>query len=362
MRYSFAALAIIGAVACSGSSSGDICGEGTHEQGKLCVADPRADADASVVTCGEGTVLIGTSCEKKDEPDVGGTPETSDAVAPVDVLEVADAPPDASPESLGEAAIARYEIRVPVTELPADGFSKIPILAIGTNADGTPSKAPVVLAVSRPDAGTISPASVTLTTLGATTYLTPCNSATTPTCVGTFTITLALAGDPTTPVARSVTLTLVAPTGVGSTAPCLGGGNVIFFDGDAGDYIHKGTDTIKLGTWRASPVSTDTITIHVDPSDPKQGLWWDLEFSSRAIPAKLAPQVYEGAERAPFASPGHPGIDLGGDGRGCNTISGRFQIETLEFSGSALKAFTATFEQHCEGGSAALRGCVHYEM
>jgi hypothetical protein len=31
-------------------------------------------------------------------------------------------------------------------------------------------------------------------------------------------------------------------------------------------------------------------------------------------------------------------------------------------NGSSLQSFTATFEQHCEGGSAALRGCVHWEQ
>jgi hypothetical protein len=30
-------------------------------------------------------------------------------------------------------------------------------------------------------------------------------------------------------------------------------------------------------------------------------------------------------------------------------------------SGS-LMSFTATFEHHCEGGSAAVRGCVHWGM
>jgi hypothetical protein len=66
------------------------------------------------------------------------------------------------------------------------------------------------------------------------------------------------------------------------------------------------------------------------------------------------------AERSAFASPGHPGIDISGDGRGCNTITGRFEIRELTWSGGVLNAFTATFEQHCEGGSATLRGCVHY--
>jgi hypothetical protein len=70
--------------------------------------------------------------------------------------------------------------------------------------------------------------------------------------------------------------------------------------------------------------------------------------------------TYEGAERAAFASAGHPGIDIGGDGRGCNTISGRFQVEEITWEGATLTAFTASFERHCEEETPALRGCVHY--
>jgi hypothetical protein len=104
------------------------------------------------------------------------------------------------------------------------------------------------------------------------------------------------------------------------------------------------------------------VRIHVTPSSSDQGLWWDLWFSSNQIGAPLTTQVYENAERAPFASPNHPGIDIGGDGRGCNTISGRFEIHDIAWS-SVLSRFTATFEQFCEQNpSNVLRGCVHFEQ
>jgi hypothetical protein len=45
---------------------------------------------------------------------------------------------------------------------------------------------------------------------------------------------------------------------------------------------------------------------------------------------------------------------------GC-TISGRFQVHELGWTGSSLAGFTATFEQFCEQNPAnVLRGCVHY--
>ncbi len=43
--------------------------------------------------------------------------------------------------------------------------------------------------------------------------------------------------------------------------------------------------------------------------------------------SSLAVGVYNGAERYPFQAPGHPGFDVSGDGRGCQKVTGRFQIE-----------------------------------
>ena len=74
----------------------------------------------------------------------------------------------------------------------------------------------------------------------------------------------------------------------------------------------------------------------------------------------LTPGVYEMAQRASFAQPGHPGIDIGGDGRGCNTITGRFQVKDYTRDATGVVSATISFEQHCEGGPSVLNGCIHY--
>src|SRR5439155_9820630 len=74
----------------------------------------------------------------------------------------------------------------------------------------------------------------------------------------------------------------------------------------------------------------------------------------------LVPGIYTGAERTPFRAPGKPGIDIFGAGRGCNTITGSFTVFEATFSGSTPQPLSATFEQHCEGGTAALFGSVSY--
>jgi hypothetical protein len=149
---------------------------------------------------------------------------------------------------------------------------------------------------------------------------------------------------------------------IGSTAPCAGGGNVMYFDGDSDNFIFKGKQTVTLGKWSATSSATQ-VHVHVDPTDTTtQGLWWDLYFDSSKLSSPLAPQVYTDAMRWPFQTTGHPGLDVSGDGRGCNMVTGRFQIEDLTTSDNGLKSFTATFEHHCEGNASAVRGCVHFEM
>ncbi len=67
---------------------------------------------------------------------------------------------------------------------------------------------------------------------------------------------------------------------------------------------------------------------------------------------------YPNATRAPFSGAG-AGIDIGGNGRGCNTIEGSFVVADAAYGPNGyVEQLDATFEQHCEGGEAALRGRV----
>jgi prepilin-type processing-associated H-X9-DG protein len=328
------------------------CGAGTHLEGVTCVAD-------SPIGCGAGTHLEGTVCVPNPSMTCGSGTHLEGNACVADDLVVCGPGTHVDEDRCVQDASTAFELRVATTEITADGYSKIPVLALGRNADGSPSAADMIVAVSRPGAGTFTPALFRLGAMGTTSYFVPCSHASAG-CTGPFEIRLFLASDPSTVVATTGPLELVAPEGVGSPAPCLGAGNVLFFDGSG--YIFNGTQAVTVGTFTTSQATADTVRIWVEPSDPAQGLWWDVELSSRELGQPLGTQVYEGAQRAPFASPGHPGIDIGGDGRGCNTISGRFQIHDLDWSGTSLSRFTATFEQFCEQSPTnVLRGCVHYE-
>src|SRR5262249_16806482 len=70
--------------------------------------------------------------------------------------------------------------------------------------------------------------------------------------------------------------------------------------------------------------------------------------------AVLTPGAYLNAQRFPFQDPGKPGLDVSGNGRGSNTLTGQFTVYDVGFNGTALTRFAAAFEQHSEGNPPAL--------
>ncbi|MGE5286718.1 MAG: hypothetical protein ACM3ML_05845, partial [Micromonosporaceae bacterium] len=71
--------------------------------------------------------------------------------------------------------------------------------------------------------------------------------------------------------------------------------------------------------------------------------------------------TYPNATRYPFNGSGN-GLNVDGEGRGCNTLTGSFTVKQAVFSASdnSLKNFDATFTQHCEGATPALNGELKY--
>ncbi|MFB7497027.1 hypothetical protein ACFC09_20475 [Streptomyces sp. NPDC056161] len=127
----------------------------------------------------------------------------------------------------------------------------------------------------------------------------------------------------------------------------------------AGDYIGQGqtasytpgTATINAGGTAAYVrfrVQTDTT-------------WWDVELAAPQG-EELHPGVYRNAERAAFRTGRAPGLDVSGDGRGCNEVYGQFSINQIETDDSgAITVLDAGYTQHCEGATApALKGVVKY--
>ena len=133
----------------------------------------------------------------------------------------------------------------------------------------------------------------------------------------------------------------------------------LYLDSDSGDYIGGGRVRYDL-----APPSTVELWINTRSElrfaiYPADGTWW--YFSLQApTGAELRPGTYENALRWPFQG-ASPGLDFSGDGRGCNTLTGRFIIHDIAFDvAGQLQRIAVDFEQHCEGGMAALYGEFNY--
>jgi hypothetical protein len=141
----------------------------------------------------------------------------------------------------------------------------------------------------------------------------------------------------------------------------------VSFKGDSGDYISQGKSwSYATSNGDALDVtSSNGTSVHIR-INAYNGDWWTLDFdapgtSDRPVPgqsAVLVPGTYASAHRYPFNGTG-PGLDLSGEGRGCNELTGSFTVTKAVFVGGYVQAFDATFEQHCEGGTPAARGEVH---
>ncbi|MEV0718980.1 hypothetical protein [Asanoa sp. NPDC050611] len=133
----------------------------------------------------------------------------------------------------------------------------------------------------------------------------------------------------------------------------------VTFSGDSGDYISQG-DSYSYSTGNGDGItvsssSGSTVAISINAYN---GDWWTVTFDAPGT-QKLTAKTYSAAHRHPFNGTG-PGLDLSGEGRGCNELTGSFTVTKAVFGADGyVQAFDATFEQHCEGGDPAARGKVH---
>jgi hypothetical protein len=136
---------------------------------------------------------------------------------------------------------------------------------------------------------------------------------------------------------------------------------LLVLESEPGDSVGGGvnqTFTLADGTFNA--IRNFDGGVNVSFSSPDFSHWWYLDF---AAPGKvpLTPGVYEGATRFPFQEPDAPGLDVSGDGSGCNTLTGRFEVFEVKYGpGETVLSFAASFEQHCEGRTPALVGSIFF--
>lgn len=130
---------------------------------------------------------------------------------------------------------------------------------------------------------------------------------------------------------------------------------------DAGDYIGQGQNylyTDANATFRYSKNFDNGITLNINSGSA----WWTLDLAAPGN-AQLQPGSYEAATRFPFQAADEPGLNFSGSGRGCNQLTGRFDIFEVSYDDQGVvTGLNASFEQHCEGATPALRGQLSYNL
>lgn len=124
----------------------------------------------------------------------------------------------------------------------------------------------------------------------------------------------------------------------------------VLFDSDRNDYIGAG-QYATFTTVTASALGTNGVSFTAGG--------YSYYFTA-PTGQDLVPGAYEGATRHPFNDPGEPGLSVFGNGRGCNTLTGRFVVHEIVRAGTTLSKAAIDFEQHCEGGIPALYGFVRF--
>lgn len=147
------------------------------------------------------------------------------------------------------------------------------------------------------------------------------------------------------------TLPLLPSVGAGQTS--------IVLDSQPGDWVGGGQHLVFTsadGTFSARGTFNNGVS--VDFHTISFSHFWHLDFGP-PTDRPLTSGVYEGAQRFAFHAPPKPGMDVWGDGHGCNTITGRLLVIDVAFAqDGTLERLAIDFEQHCEGAAPALFGSV----
>ncbi|HKQ39612.1 MAG TPA: Ig domain-containing protein [Verrucomicrobiae bacterium] len=151
-------------------------------------------------------------------------------------------------------------------------------------------------------------------------------------------IALLLAGLTCNGIAATTSLRLNSEPG----DPLLGGQQLFFTDAN--------------GSFGAYQSFSNSVSISFYGS----GHNFSLDFAA-PVNQPLVAGSYLQAERLAFRSPGKPGMWISGDGVGCNTITGSFEVKQVAYgAGNQINKFWATFEQHCENAADPLKGEIRF--
>jgi hypothetical protein len=134
-------------------------------------------------------------------------------------------------------------------------------------------------------------------------------------------------------------------------------GVTLVLDSEPGEYVGQGERLVYTSA-HGNFEFTRNMRNGVSVAFRAPGLadWWNIEFSAPNYQS-LDVGTYSRASRYPFAMPYNPGLSVYGNWRGCDFLTGSFEVRQITYRpDGAVESFSAAFEQYCEGAMPALVG------
>lgn len=152
------------------------------------------------------------------------------------------------------------------------------------------------------------------------------------------------------------------PAGLWTLAPGAtpATGNFFYLDSEPGDFIGQGQTW--LYTAGNSTFDSGTLASEFIVGVQSAGKSWGAHFDHMSSIPRLQPGYYPDVQRLQLHNPTRGGMDVSGDSRGCNTLSGWFVIDSVTYTGTTVTAIDVRFEQHCENVSPALHGRIRWSQ
>jgi VCBS repeat-containing protein len=140
----------------------------------------------------------------------------------------------------------------------------------------------------------------------------------------------------------------------------LAGTSTLTMNSQPGDWVGAGRTYSFSSATGTFGVYGGINLLDFSYQDHNPNEWWYLDFQAPQGSA-LTPGSYPNAQRAGFGPANLPGMDIFGDGRGSNTLTGNFTVLQSSFSPSGqVQHFDIQFVQHSEGATPALTGELNY--
>jgi hypothetical protein len=134
------------------------------------------------------------------------------------------------------------------------------------------------------------------------------------------------------------------------------------FRSDVGDFIGQGLSvnyTAENSSIQVKTVGTGVVVIVNEGISFED--WTGYFFPMKGLTV-LKPGYYADLKREPALPFGADSLkarmDWNGHFRGCNSVTGWFAVDRIEYVSGQITALDIRFQQHCDGTAPALRGAI----